>query len=104
MFDNGEIECCDSFGKHVMTSSSFKGWYETSVQMVDFELLISVQVHTTPCCTSVQEGSVCPAIDLYGEDCSCIIANGGGVDFINMGIGFSVLVVVTGVITWFEVI
>ena len=104
MFVNGEIKCCDSFGKHVMTSSSFKGLHETSVQMVDFELLISVQVHTTPFCTSIQEGSDCPAIDLYGEDCSCIIANGGGVDFMNMGISFSVLVVVTGIITWFEVI
>ena len=87
-----------------MTSSSFKGWHETSVQTVDFELLISLQVQTTLFCTSIQEGSDCPAIDLYGEDCSCIIANGGGIDFMNMGISFSVLVVPTGIITWFEVI
>ena len=84
MFINGEIQCCDSFGEHVMTSSTFKGRHETSVQAVDLELFISVQVHATPFCTSIQKGSDCPAIDLYGENCSCIIANGGGVDFMNM--------------------
>ena len=104
MFVDHEIKCCDSFGKHVMTSSSFKGQHETSVQTVDFELFISVQVHTTLFCISIQEGSDCPTIDLYGEDCSCIIANGGGVDFMNKGISFNVLVVPTGIIPWFEVI
>ena len=78
-----------------------QGQHKTSVQMVDFELFISVQVHTTPFCTSIQKGSDCPAFDLYGEDCSCIIANGGGVDFMNTGISFNVLVVPTGIITWF---
>ena len=62
------------------------------------------QVHTTPFCTSIQKGSDCSAIDLYGEDCSCIIANGCGVDFMNTRISFSVLVVLTGIVIWFEVI
>ena len=104
MFVNGEIKCCDSFGKHVMTSSSFKGWHKTSVQAIYIELFISIQVHTTPFCTSIQEGFDCPAIDLYGEACPSIIANGGGVDLMNMGISFNVLVVITRVITWFEVV
>ena len=87
-----------------MTSSSFKVWHETSVQATYIELFISIQVHTTPFCTSIQKGFDCPAIDLNGEDCSCIIANGGGVDLMNTGISFNVLVVLTRVITWFEVI
>ena len=54
MFIYHEIKCCDSFGEHVMTSGSFKGGHETSVQTVDLELFISVQVHATPFCTSIQ--------------------------------------------------
>ena len=53
MFIYPEIECCDSFGKHVMTSDSFKGGHKTSVQAVDLELFVSVQVHATPFCTSI---------------------------------------------------
>ena len=103
VFVDGEVKC-DSFGKHVMTSSSFKGWHETSVQAIYIELSVSIQVHTTPFCSSIQKGFDCPAIDFYGEDCSCIIASGGGVDLMNMGISCNVLVVLTRVITWFEVI
>ena len=42
MFINCKIKHCDSFDKHVMTSSSFKGRHKTSVQAVDLELFISV--------------------------------------------------------------
>ena len=74
-----EIKCFDSSCEHVMPSSTFEGGHETSVQVVDLELFISVQVHATSFCTSIQQGSNCPAIDLYGEDCPCVRANGGGV-------------------------
>ena len=53
MFIYCEIKCSDSFGEHVMTSSTLKGRDKTSVQVVEFELFICVQVHTTPFCTSI---------------------------------------------------
>ena len=37
-----------------MTSSTFEDGHETSVQVVDLELFISVQVHATSFCTSIQ--------------------------------------------------
>ena len=54
MFIYGEIKHCDSSCEHVMTSSTFEGGHKTSVQVVDLELFISVQVHATFFCTSVQ--------------------------------------------------
>ena len=82
-----------------MTSSTLEGRNKTSVQMIKFELFIGVQVDTAPFCTSVQQTSDCPTIDLDGENHSCVIANGGGVYFMNMRVCFSILVVLTGVIT-----
>ena len=82
-----------------MTSSTLECRNETSVQTIEFELFISIQIRTTPLCTSVQQGSYYPSIDFNGENCSCVIANGGGVYFMNMRVGFSILVVLTGVIT-----
>ena len=54
MFIYCEIECCDSSYEHVMPSSTFEGGHKTSVQVVDLELFISVQVHATSFCTSIQ--------------------------------------------------
>ena len=54
MFVYCEIKHCDSSCEHVMLSSTFEGGHETSVQAVDLELFISVQVHATSFCTSIQ--------------------------------------------------
>ena len=54
MFIYCEIKCCDSPYEHVMTSRTFEGGHKTSFQVVDLELFISVQVHATSFCTSIQ--------------------------------------------------
>ena len=54
MFIYCEIKHCDSSCEHVMPSSTFEGGHKTSVQVVDLELFISVQVYATLFFTSIQ--------------------------------------------------